>query len=279
MNKILSKTISPKIFFGVVFGFSLFILIWGFIVYAKVITIEDSLYIINKLGIGTSSPASALSVGSTSQFQVNSSGNLIRINNVSYGWPTSQGGVSTFLRNDGSGNLSWAAVAAGGVTSIAAGSGLTASPSDPITSSGTLNVGAGTGISVAADTVNVKNTSFSCTGTDVLQSINIDTGAKTCVAAGGGAQGPPGPQGPRGLQGLQGPQGPAAPSAICTYDGHTYSTGAICEVGSRSCKWPDTCGGVSCPSFGYQICYIAQKCQSSGGWSAFDTIADYPSCK
>jgi len=123
---------------------------------------------------------------------------------------------------------------------------------------------------------------ITCSGGQILENPVVSGGivtGGTCAVGGGGTQGPPGPQGPRGLQGIQGPQGPPAPSAICTYDGHTYSTGAICEVGSRSCKWPDTCGGVSCPSFGYRICYIAQKCQSSGGWSAWDTITDYPSCK
>jgi hypothetical protein len=50
----------------------------------------------------------------------------------------------------------------GTVTSITAGTGLTASPSSPITGIGTLNVGAGSGITVAADTVSVKNISFAC---------------------------------------------------------------------------------------------------------------------
>lgn len=47
-------------------------------------------------------------IGSSSQFQVNSSGNPIKINNVATSFPASQGGASTYLKNDGSGNLSWA---------------------------------------------------------------------------------------------------------------------------------------------------------------------------
>jgi hypothetical protein len=60
-----------------------------------------------RVGIGTNSPASTWSVGSTSQFQVNSSGNIVKINNVATNFPSSQGGAGALLKNDGSGNLSW----------------------------------------------------------------------------------------------------------------------------------------------------------------------------
>ena len=63
------------------------------------------------VGIGTVSPSSLLSVGPSSQFQVNGSGNVVRINNIPYTWPGAQGGVNTGLRNDGAGNLSWQAQA------------------------------------------------------------------------------------------------------------------------------------------------------------------------
>jgi len=59
------------------------------------------------------SGSTLLSVGN-STFQVNSSGNLTKINNISYSWPASQGGASTILTNDGSGNLSWVAAGGGG---------------------------------------------------------------------------------------------------------------------------------------------------------------------
>jgi hypothetical protein len=61
------------------------------------------------LGIGTTSPSSLLSVGASSQFQVNSSGNIVKWNNVAVSLPTSQGAAATRLQNDGSGNLSWVA--------------------------------------------------------------------------------------------------------------------------------------------------------------------------
>ncbi len=66
----------------------------------------------------------ALNTGSASQFQVDSSGNLIKINNVAYSWPGIQGAASTVLTNNGSGGLTWAAVSGGGGGGIG-GSGTT----------------------------------------------------------------------------------------------------------------------------------------------------------
>jgi hypothetical protein len=58
------------------------------------------------VGIGTTTPMEQLSVGSLSQFRVNSTGNLVRINNVPYSFPSAQG-TNQYLKNDGSGNLTW----------------------------------------------------------------------------------------------------------------------------------------------------------------------------
>jgi hypothetical protein len=66
----------------------------------------------NAVGIGTSTPSSLLSVGASSQFQVDSSGNLARINNIPYTFPSAQGAAGTILTNDGYGALSWAEGAA-----------------------------------------------------------------------------------------------------------------------------------------------------------------------
>jgi hypothetical protein len=65
------------------------------------------------VGIGTTNPGSLLTVGNNT-FQVNSAGNLVKINNVTYSWPSTQGGANTVLINDGSGNLSWGTVSGGG---------------------------------------------------------------------------------------------------------------------------------------------------------------------
>jgi hypothetical protein len=61
----------------------------------------------SRVGIGDSTPDAFFSVGSSSQFQVDSSGNIVKINNVTYSWPSSQGAANTYLKNDGSGNLTW----------------------------------------------------------------------------------------------------------------------------------------------------------------------------
>jgi hypothetical protein len=58
-------------------------------------------------GINTVSPTSLFSVGSTSQFQVNSSGNIVNLNNVTTSFPSTQGAKGSFYQNDGAGNISW----------------------------------------------------------------------------------------------------------------------------------------------------------------------------
>ena len=65
------------------------------------------------VGIGYASPTYLFAVGPSAQFQVDGSGNMLRVNNIQYTWPSAQGGASTVLRNDGSGNLSWQAVSSG----------------------------------------------------------------------------------------------------------------------------------------------------------------------
>jgi hypothetical protein len=59
------------------------------------------------VGIGDASPVSLFTVGSGDLFQVNSSGDLVKIDNVTYDWPGSQGGADTYLKNNGSGTLTW----------------------------------------------------------------------------------------------------------------------------------------------------------------------------
>ncbi len=70
------------------------------------------------LGVGDATPASLFTVGDGDLFQVNSSGNIVKVNNVTYSWPGSQGSSNTVLRNDGSGNLTWVSAGTGDVTSV-----------------------------------------------------------------------------------------------------------------------------------------------------------------
>ena len=69
----------------------------------KLFTFTDT----GNLGIGDSTPASALTVGNGDLFQVNSSGNIVKINNVTYDWPNAQAGGFRVLTNNGTGVLSW----------------------------------------------------------------------------------------------------------------------------------------------------------------------------
>jgi hypothetical protein len=70
----------------------------------------------NNIGIGTTDPQALLSVGSSSQFRVSDSGDLSRIRDLAYVWPSSHptSGHTGFLRTDDSGNLAWVDVGAAG---------------------------------------------------------------------------------------------------------------------------------------------------------------------
>ncbi|MFH1401553.1 MAG: hypothetical protein ABIG40_01150 [Parcubacteria group bacterium] len=63
------------------------------------------------VGIGDNSPLSLLTVGSGDRFQVNSSGDIIRIKSLTYSWPSAQ--ITGVLTNDGTGGLTWAAASGG----------------------------------------------------------------------------------------------------------------------------------------------------------------------
>jgi len=76
-----------------------------------------------KVGVGTQTPTSLFSVGGSSQFQVNSTGNVVKINNVATSFPASQGAANTAFLNDGSGNMSWGLIADANVSGSAAISG------------------------------------------------------------------------------------------------------------------------------------------------------------
>jgi len=86
------------------------------------VNISSNIYFnTGNVGIGNTSPNSLLSVGTNNQFQVNTSGNITKINNTTTSWPSSQGTAGTFLQNDGSGNLSWTAMASTGLKQVIRG--------------------------------------------------------------------------------------------------------------------------------------------------------------
>jgi len=61
------------------------------------------------VGIGTTNPTSLFSVGSSSEFQVDTLGDIIKIKNLSYTWPTAHT-TNGYLKNNGTGGLSWTEV-------------------------------------------------------------------------------------------------------------------------------------------------------------------------
>ena len=63
------------------------------------------------IGKGAISGTSRFNVGASDQFQVNSTGNIVAINNVITSFPASQGAALTCLRNNGSGVLTWSPLA------------------------------------------------------------------------------------------------------------------------------------------------------------------------
>jgi hypothetical protein len=63
-----------------------------------------------KIGIGTTNPISLFSAGINSEFQINSTGNIVKLNNITTSFPSTQGILGSFLINDGTGNLSWSLI-------------------------------------------------------------------------------------------------------------------------------------------------------------------------
>lgn len=57
------------------------------------------------VGIGTTSPAQIFDI--EGMLQVNSTGNILKINNVATSWPSSQGSANSLLQNNGSGTFTW----------------------------------------------------------------------------------------------------------------------------------------------------------------------------
>jgi len=57
------------------------------------------------VGIGSTTPAQKFDIAG--KFQVDSNGNPLKVNNVATSFPASQGAANSYLKNDGSGNLTW----------------------------------------------------------------------------------------------------------------------------------------------------------------------------
>jgi hypothetical protein len=108
------------------------------------------------VGVGTTNPANTFSIGSGSPFQVNSTGNLVKINNVGYSWPGTVGVANTVLTSDASGNLTWTAAATQFVNSGSdiyrntgnVGIGTTTSPTQKLDVYGNINITSAAGSTI-----------------------------------------------------------------------------------------------------------------------------------
>lgn len=94
-----------------------------------------------------------LRIAGTPVFQVNKSGD-VKIHSVPYVWPSTQGATNTWLKNDGSGNLSWAPAPGLNVTGTKT-SAYAAISGDFVLCNGTFSVTLPTAVANAI--VSVKN--------------------------------------------------------------------------------------------------------------------------
>lgn len=78
----------------------------GSVFMGRHLEINSNLYVMGRVAVGWTNPSALLNIG-TNSFQVNTSGDVVRLRNIPYSWPTNQGATNTYLLNDGNGKLSW----------------------------------------------------------------------------------------------------------------------------------------------------------------------------
>jgi hypothetical protein len=82
------------------------------------------------VGISDTTPTSPLSVGASSQFQVDTNGNIIKLNNLTTSFPSVQGGVNSVLTNNGAGAMTWVSPTGTGALGYWTRTGTTLSPTN-----------------------------------------------------------------------------------------------------------------------------------------------------
>lgn len=147
-----------------------------------------------KLAYGGSTFTSLVNFGTSAQFQVNTTGNIVKLNNVTTSFPSSQGAANTFLKNDGSGNLTWATAAtsaAGSSGEIQFNDGSSGFTADSglfyNNTTKRLSVGAGTSPAVSVDVQ--KDQSGAATGVRVNNTPGDNTGIARLIARVDGGDG------------------------------------------------------------------------------------------
>jgi len=134
------------------------------------------------VGIGDTSPYALFTVGDGDLFQVSSTGNLAKIRNVGYEWPTAQGVANTFLKNDGSGTLTWATVAGASTPSWAQVTLVGATSSEYISfygasSTGHITPGINDAFDLGSASTSWRNLYVSSTG--YLSKLSLEAPAKS----------------------------------------------------------------------------------------------------
>lgn len=99
----------------------------------------------NSVLIGGSPDPSFISNTQNNQFMVADHVVNFRLAALEYVFPAAQ--AAGQLTNDGSGNLTWTPSPSGGITSLTAGTGISATPTNPITTTGTITANLSTGVS------------------------------------------------------------------------------------------------------------------------------------
>ncbi|MDF1497658.1 MAG: hypothetical protein P1P90_06450, partial [Patescibacteria group bacterium] len=134
------------------------------------------------VGIGDTTPLALFTVGNGDLFQVSSTGNLAKIRGVDYAWSTTQGGANTFLKNDGTGNLTWATVAGASTPSWAEVTLVGATSSEFISfygasSTGNITPGINDSFDIGSTTSSWRDLYVSSTG--YLSKLSMESPAKS----------------------------------------------------------------------------------------------------
>lgn len=122
-------------------------------------TVTGCLVLAGGLGVAKAIYATGpLDIGGN-KFHVDSTnGDLTKLRGVTYTWPSVQGGATTYLQNDGAGNLTWAAVGGGGGGLTGANAPLTVSGSNVLlgTAMGPTTVDANSSVTWSSSAANKK---------------------------------------------------------------------------------------------------------------------------